>query len=104
MDRRQFMSTFAAFAAAAQLDPERLLWEPGKKTIVVPRVIRPEDRLLQALHNCARQYGLTVPTSAICFVRSEKYLMARARIARSEECPHGFKIGFGIQISHNALP
>ena len=36
MNRRNFLSTFATAAAALVLDPERLLWVPGKKLISVP--------------------------------------------------------------------
>lgn len=31
MNRRGFLHAFGTLAAAAALDPERLLWEPGKK-------------------------------------------------------------------------
>jgi hypothetical protein len=34
MDRRRFLATLAAAAAGAVLDPERLLWVPGRKVIV----------------------------------------------------------------------
>lgn len=36
MNRRRFLSLFGAAAAGAVLDPERLLWVPGAKTIVLP--------------------------------------------------------------------
>ena len=34
--RRGFLSALSAFAATAVLDPERLLWKPGEKTIFIP--------------------------------------------------------------------
>jgi hypothetical protein len=39
MNRRSFFSSLAAFAATATLDPERLLWRPGAKTIFVPSLL-----------------------------------------------------------------
>lgn len=38
-DRREFLRVFGAAAAAAVLDPERLLWVPGRKTIFLPSVL-----------------------------------------------------------------
>ncbi len=36
MNRRLFLSSLAAFAGAAVLDPEKLLWRPGAKLISIP--------------------------------------------------------------------
>ena len=36
MDRRSFLSLFGAAAIGATLDPEKLLWIPGQKTIFLP--------------------------------------------------------------------
>lgn len=36
MNRRLFLSSLAALASTAVLDPEKLLWIPGKKTISIP--------------------------------------------------------------------
>ena len=36
ISRRGFAATLAAALAGAVLDPERLLWVPGQKTIFVP--------------------------------------------------------------------
>lgn len=36
MDRRSFFSALAGIAASATLDPERLLWVPGKKIFIPP--------------------------------------------------------------------
>jgi len=40
MNRRRFLATLCAGAAGFALDPERLLWVPGKKTIFLPPVIQ----------------------------------------------------------------
>ncbi len=37
MRRRGFLSAIAAIAAGAVLDPDRLLWVPGRKVISIPR-------------------------------------------------------------------
>ena len=39
MNRRGFFSVLAGMAATATLDPERLLWVPGKKLISIPKPI-----------------------------------------------------------------
>jgi hypothetical protein len=36
LTRRGFLGTLAAAAAGMALDPERLLWAPGQKTIFLP--------------------------------------------------------------------
>lgn len=36
MNRRAFLNALTAAAAGFVLDPERLLWTPGRKTIFVP--------------------------------------------------------------------
>lgn len=36
MNRRGFLGSLAAAAAALTLDPEMLLWKPGAKTIFIP--------------------------------------------------------------------
>jgi hypothetical protein len=38
MNRRLFLSTLGLAAAGMALDPERLLWVPGQKTIFLPPV------------------------------------------------------------------
>lgn len=38
MNRRGFLGFIGAALAGATLDPERLLWEPGKKIISIPTV------------------------------------------------------------------
>jgi hypothetical protein len=42
MNRRGFLSTLAGAAAALTLDPEKLLWVPGKKTISIPSAVPAE--------------------------------------------------------------
>jgi hypothetical protein len=37
MDRRGFLSALIAAGTAAAIDPDKLLWEPGKKLISIPR-------------------------------------------------------------------
>lgn len=37
MNRRGFLGALTAAVAGATLDPERLLWEPGKKLISIPK-------------------------------------------------------------------
>lgn len=44
MNRRAFLTTLAAGLAGAALDPERLLWVPGQKTIFIPTL--PVSRLV----------------------------------------------------------
>ena len=41
MNRRAFLSMVAAGMAGSVLDPERLLWVPGKKTIFLPSIQQP---------------------------------------------------------------
>jgi hypothetical protein len=38
-NRRGFFGVLAAAIAGATLDPERLLWEPGKKLISIPKPV-----------------------------------------------------------------
>lgn len=38
MNRRGFLSLFGIGAAVAAIDPERLLWTPGRKLISIPAV------------------------------------------------------------------
>jgi len=46
IDRRGFLRLFGAAAATAVLDPERLLWVPGQKTIFLPSIV-PHDGLTE---------------------------------------------------------
>ena len=68
MDRRFFLAALAGPLLPA-LDPERLLWVPGKTKFFLPSIIRPEDRLLRALRNAAAHHGLFFPPSALHFTR-----------------------------------
>lgn len=38
MNRRNFLSLFGIGAAVAAIDPERILWTPGRKLISIPAV------------------------------------------------------------------
>ena len=40
MDRRHFLRVLAGASAGFALDPERLLWTPGAKTIFLPPITR----------------------------------------------------------------
>ncbi len=39
LNRRGFFPTLAAVAATAALDPERLLWLPGRKLVSIPKPV-----------------------------------------------------------------
>ena len=39
MNRRSFLHAATLAASALAIDPERLLWTPGQKTIFVPKPI-----------------------------------------------------------------
>ena len=39
MNRRAFLGTLLAAAPVLALDPERLLWVPGQKTIFIPEAV-----------------------------------------------------------------
>ena len=45
MKRRGFLATIGAFAGTAVLDPEKLLWIAGKKTIFIPKPSKVADGL-----------------------------------------------------------
>lgn len=38
MNRRSFLQDLAIAASALAVDPERLLWTPGKKTLFIPQI------------------------------------------------------------------
>lgn len=41
MNRRGFLGSLSTIAGALTLDPERLLWVPGKKSIFLPQLRKP---------------------------------------------------------------
>jgi hypothetical protein len=43
MDRRGFLSALIAAGTAATIDPDKLLWEPGRKLISIPRHRMPRN-------------------------------------------------------------
>src|SRR5437899_3180965 len=43
VDRRRFLQQLAIAASALTVDPERLLWIPGRKTIFIPAAVLPPD-------------------------------------------------------------
>lgn len=65
LNRRGFLGALAAALAGATLDPERLLWRPGAKTIFLPtpqdaRVYTSFQELTSAVaHSISRQLRLT---------------------------------------------
>ncbi len=53
MNRRGFLGILGAAIAGATLDPERLLWEPGKKLISIPK-----PRFLGPVYERGRYYDM----------------------------------------------
>ena len=51
MNRRRFLSSSVALIAAGVVDPERLLWVPGQRTIFIPPAvtISPWDELIRSM-------------------------------------------------------
>jgi hypothetical protein len=49
MNRRTFFGSLAALVAGATLDPEKLLWVPGRKLISIPALRGGED-----IRNCTQ--------------------------------------------------
>ena len=47
MNRRNFLSALIAAGTAAAVDPERLLWTPGRKLISIPKPPLVEDWTVQ---------------------------------------------------------
>jgi hypothetical protein len=41
MNRRGFLGALAGAIAGASLDPEQLLWTPGRKLISIPSIVEP---------------------------------------------------------------
>lgn len=49
MNRRGFLSSLIAGGLSAAIDPDRLLWEPGKKLISIPKASdHPADEFVAA--------------------------------------------------------
>lgn len=47
MNRRSLLKLLAGAGAALVLDPERLLWVPGAKTVFIPKpIVEPSPRML----------------------------------------------------------
>ena len=42
MNRRGFLSALVSAGLSAAIDPEKLLWEPGKKLISIPAPVCPD--------------------------------------------------------------
>lgn len=70
MNRRHFLNSFAAAASAMVLDPERLLWVPGKKSFSIPKAavelcdgfeiwhIRTSEQAARAVASRLKGYGV----------------------------------------------
>lgn len=56
MNRRRFLGSLAGFAAAMTMDPERLLWVPGKKTIVVMPALKEWNPNLDLINEMTMKY------------------------------------------------
>lgn len=55
MDRRRFLESMIAAGLVATIDPERLLWELGKKLISVPK---PQLSFMSCGTKIERQFSL----------------------------------------------
>jgi hypothetical protein len=58
MNRRSFFATIAGTLAAVTLDPEKLLWIPGKKLISIPSTVRSK--------RAYRDYKITAVSESYC--------------------------------------
>jgi hypothetical protein len=68
MERRGFLTTLAAFAATAVIDPDRLLWVPGKKLISIP---------------AASANILTLPSMGATFRVGDTFDLCKQRVSRT---------------------
>ena len=67
MNRRAFLQTLAAAVAGATLDPERLLWRPGAKSIFLPpppSLLAPTELLRGDLFTIEGVYAINPMTYA----------------------------------------
>ena len=68
MDRRSFLSLFGAAAIGATLDPEKLLWIPGHKTIFLPSATSfALDLPLPSIYQLDVLYGFTTLRPELAF-------------------------------------
>lgn len=69
--RRAFLSSLIGAGVAAAVDPEKLLWEPGKKLISIParRVtiadIREAEKIMAAVLLNGEFYHIKIPREVI---------------------------------------
>lgn len=69
MNRRAFLQTLAAGLTGAALDPERLLWVPGQKTIFLPSVVEPLGNEFEFMDWLARE-GLRILKNELVVTRA----------------------------------
>lgn len=62
ISRRGLLGTFVTIAAGIALDPEKLLWTPGKKTIFIPY-----ERVTKALIGIDLRNGMPVYAGEVEF-------------------------------------
>jgi hypothetical protein len=87
MTRRSLLSLFAAAPLVAAIDPEKLLWVPGRKLISIPKP-RPVELCSKGLRPFA-----TLPDPCILWVVGER-LFAATRDATYEVKPSGELLPF----------
>lgn len=81
MNRRSFFGSLAALTAGMALDPERLLWVPGQKTIFLPpRLGFDQECLRMMLANLKfaerinKSYSDAMPGTAVAVRLPQRYL------------------------------
>ena len=72
MNRRNFLQLLGSGIVGFELDPERLLWQPGKKTIFIPKpTIVPLTIYGIPYHECNGAIGEWLGISRIAGVHKE---------------------------------
>jgi hypothetical protein len=77
MNRRAFLQALLAGSAGFALDPERLLWVPGAKTIFLPSVPNPTDWTAWNYVTVAWDHGVVLPETVA--VNGSTHLTAEDR-------------------------
>lgn len=83
MNRREWLQRAAIAAGVLAVDPERLLWEPGKKTIFIPPVLPylTEEDLRRAIEYLQRQ---PLQQGDYYILVHPKWMATRARLTVDE--------------------